>query len=128
MKTTVGLMLVFMLMIVAAPAYAAEVVQIYDCQMLEGATDGDIKAVAAEWFKAAKKMKGGERLEVYVRHPIVGQIGENDFTFVLRVPSLEEWAVFTNGYEGSALEIIDDKLDEFCDCPGSTLWEIEKLE
>ena len=73
-------------------------------------------------------MKGGERIEVYIRHPIVAQIGENDFTFVLRVPSLEEWSVFTSGYEGSALEIIDDKLDELCDCPGSTLWEIQKLE
>ena len=128
MKTIVVLMFVFMLMIVAAPAYSAEVVQIYNCEQDEDATDEQIKAVAAEWLKAAKKMKGGERLEVYIRHPIVGQMGENDFTFVLRAPSLEEWAVFTNGYEGSALEIIDDKLDEFCDCPGSTLWEIEKLE
>ena len=128
MNTIVRLMLVFMLMILAAPAYSAEVVQIYDCQMLDGATDEDIKAVAAEWFKAAKKMKGGEQLEVYVTHPIVGQMGENDFTFVLRAPSLEEWGVFTSGYEGSALEIIDDKLDKLCVCPGSTLWEIEKLE
>ena len=69
MNTIVRLMLVFMLMIVAAPAYAAEVVQIYDCEMLEGATDDDIKTVAAEWFKAAKKMKGGERLEVYCASP-----------------------------------------------------------
>ena len=128
MKTIVGLMLVFMLMIVAAPAYSAEVVQIYDCEQDEDATDEAIKALAAEWLKAAKKMKGGERLEVYIRHPIVAQIGENDFTFVLRVPSLEEWSVFTSGYEGSALEIIDDKLDDLCDCPGSTLWEIQKLE
>jgi hypothetical protein len=128
MNTIVRLMLVFMLMIVAAPAYAAEVVQIYNCETLEGATDEAIKALAAEWFKAAKKMKGGERLEVYVRHPIVGQMGEKDFTFVIRAPSLEEWGLFTSGYEGSALEIIDDKLDELCDCPGSTLWELEKLE
>jgi hypothetical protein len=128
MKTIVGLMLVFMLMIVTTPAYTAEVVQIYNCEQDEDATDGAIKALAAEWLKAAKKMKGGERLEVYIRHPIVGQMGEKDFTFVLRAPSLEEWALFTSGYEGSELEIIDDKLDELCDCPGSTLWEIQKLE
>ena len=128
MNTFVRLMIVFMLMIVATPAFSAEVIQMYDCEMLEGATDDDIKTVAAEWFKAAKKMKGGERLEVYVRRPIVGQMGENDFTFVLKAPTLEEWAVFTNGYEDSPLEIIDDKVDELCTCPGSTLWEIEKLE
>jgi len=128
MNTKVRLMLVFMLMVVAAPAYSAEVVQIYDCEMLEGTTDEAIKALAAEWFKAAKKMKGGERLEIYIRYPIVAQIGENDFTFVIRAPSLEEWGVFTSAYGGSALEEIDDKLDELCDCPGSTLWEIEKLQ
>ena len=128
MKTVVGLMLVFMLMILAAPAYSAEVVQIYNCEQDEDATDGDIKAVAAEWLKAAKKMKGGERLEVHVRHPIVGHMGENDFSFILIAPSLEEWSVFTSGYKGSALEEIDDKLDELCDCPDSSLWEIEKVE
>ena len=128
MNSIVRLILVFMLMIVAAPAYAAEAVQIYDCEMLEGATDGDIKALAMEWLKAARKMKGGERLEVRVRYPVVGKMGENDFTCVLTAPSLEEWGVFTSGYKGSALEEIDDKLDELCDCPDSSLWEIEKLE
>ena len=128
MKTVVGFMLIFMMMIVAAPAYSAEVVQIYNCQQDEDATDGDIKAVAAEWLKAAKKMKGGEQLEVYVRHPIVGHMGERDFTFVLRAPSLEQWSMFMSGYKDSALEEIDDKLDELCDCPDSSLWEIEKLE
>ncbi len=128
MKTIVGLMLVFMLMIVAAPAYSLEVVHIFKCEQDEDATDEDIKALAAEWLKAAKKMKGGERLVVYVRHPIVGQMGENDFSYTLSLPSLEEWGVFTSGYKGSALEEIDDKLDELCDCPDSALWEIEKLK
>jgi hypothetical protein len=128
MRTTVKLMFIFLLIILAAPAFSAEVVQIYNCEQDEDATDGAIKAVASEWLKAAKKMKGGERLEVYIRHPIVGEFGENDFTFVLRAPSLEEWSVFTSGYAGSALEEIDDRLDELCDCPGSTLWEIDKLE
>ena len=128
MKTLVGLMLIFMLMILAAPAHYFEVVQIYNCEQNEDATDGDVKAVAAEWLKAAKKMRGGERIEVYVRHPIVGHMGERDFTFVLRAPSLEQWSMFMSGYKDSALEEIDDKLDELCDCPDSSLWEIEKLE
>jgi hypothetical protein len=63
-----------------------------------------------------------------MRHPVVGNMGENDFAFVLVAPSLEEWGKFTSGYKNSALEEIDDKLDELCDCPDSTLWEIEKLE
>ena len=128
MNTVVRLMIVFMLMIVATPAFSAEVIQIYDCEMFESATDDDIKAVAAEWLKAAKKMKGGERLDVYVRYPIVGHMGENDFTFIIKAPSLEEWGVFTSGYKGSALEEIDDKLEELCDCPDSALWDIERVE
>ena len=128
MKIIGRLMLVFMLVIVAAPAYSAEVVQIYNCEQDEDATDGDIKAVVGEWLKAAKKMKGGEQLRVYMRFPIVGHMGEDDFTLVLRAPSLEEWAVFMSGYKGSALEEIDDRLEELCDCPDSSLWEIEKLE
>jgi hypothetical protein len=128
MNKIVRLMLVFMLLIVAAPAYSVEVIQIFNCQMDDDATDEGIKAVATEWFKAAKKMKGGERLEVHLRQPLVGQMGENDFSFMIKVPSLEDWAVFTSGYEDSALEEIDDKMDELFDCPESSLWEIVKLE
>ena len=127
-NTTVRLVLVFMLILVAAPVYSAEVLHIFNCEMNEDATDEEIKTVAAQWLKAARKMKGGERLEVYVRHPVVGEMGEKDFSFVLRAPSLEEWGVFTSGYEDSELEKIDDKFDELCDCPDSSLWEIEKLE
>ena len=68
------------------------------------------------------------RINIYVRFPIVGKMGEDDFSFILRAPSLEEWGVFTSGYKGSALEEIDDKLDDLCDCPDSALWEIEKLK
>ena len=128
MNKIVMLMLVFMLMLVAAPAYSFEVIQVFNCQMDDDATDEDIKVVATEWLKAANKMKGGEQLEVHLRHPLVGQMGEYDFSFMVKVPSLEEWGVFTSGYEGSALEEIDDKMDELSDCPGSTLWEILKLE
>lgn len=128
MNTIVRLMLVFMLMLVTAPAYSVEVIHIFNCQMADDATDEDIKVVATEWLKAANKMKGGERLEVHLRHPLVGQMGENDFSFMIIVPSLEEWGVFMSGYEGSALEEIDDRMDALSDCPDSTLWEILKLE
>jgi len=128
MNTIVRLMLVFMLMLAAAPAYSAEVIQIYNCEMNEDATDDDIKAVAAEWLKAAKKIKGGEQLELHLRYPVVGQMGEKDFSFVLIAPSLEQWGLFASGYKDSALEEIDDKFDALCDCPDSSLWEIEEVK
>ena len=128
MNTILRLMLVTMLIIVATPSYSAEVVQIFNCQQDDDATDEQIKAVAVEWLKAAKKMKGGDQIEVYLRFPVVGHMGENDFTFVIKAPSLVEWGVFMNEYEESKLQEIDDKIDELCDCPDSSLWEIEKLE
>ena len=134
MKTIVRLMLVSMLMIVAAlmivtvPAYAGEVIQAFHCEMDEDATDDAIMALAKEWVTAAKKMKGGEHLEVSMHRPIVGQMGEKDLVFVIKAPSLEEWAVFTAGYTDSVLEEIDDKLEELCDCPDSALWDVEKVE
>jgi hypothetical protein len=128
MNKIVGLMLVFMLMIVAAPAYSAEVIQIIDCQIFEDSTEESIKAVTTEWRDAANKMKGGEKLEVHLRYPIVAQMGSNDFSFIITIPSLEEWGVFTGGYTGSALPAIDDKMDKLCTCPDSSLWEVEALE
>ena len=129
MNKIVMLMLVFMLMFVAAPAYSAvEVVQIFNCQMDDAATDEELKAVATEWLKAANKMKGGEQLEVHLRRPLVAQMGESDFSFMVKVPSLVEWGMFTSGYEGSALEEIDDRMDKLADCPDSALWEIIKLK
>ena len=128
MKTIVALMLISMLMIVAAPAYSQEVIQAFQCSMDEDATDDAIMALAKEWVAAAKKMKGGENIEVTMHQPIVGEMGERDFVFLLKAPSLEEWAVFTAGYADSALEDIDDKLEELCDCPDSALWDIEKVE
>jgi len=129
MKTIVGLMLVSMLMIVVAvPAYAGEIIQAFYCEMDEDATDDAIMALAKEWVTAAKKMKGGEHLEVSMHRPIVGKMGDKDLIFLIKAPSLEEWAVFVAGYKDSVLEEIDDRLDELCDCPDSDLWDIEKIE
>ena len=58
MKTIVGLMLVFMLMIVAAPAYSAEVVQIYDCEQDEDATDEAIKSTCCGVAQGRKENEG----------------------------------------------------------------------
>jgi hypothetical protein len=36
-------------------------------------------AVASAWLKAAKAMKGGENMEVYLNFPTAAYMGENDF-------------------------------------------------
>jgi len=129
MNTVLRLMLVFMLMVVAAPAYSAEVIQIFKCQQDEDATEKDVEAAASEWLKAAKTMKGGDQLEAYLHYPVVSQMGEHDFLFVIRAPSMEKWGIFMDGYNGSPAQEVDKKkFDNICDCPDSALWEPIKVK
>jgi len=66
MKTIVRLMLVFMLMIVpmlmigAAPAYAGEAMQMWRCEMSDDTSEEEVIAMAQAFLKAAKTMPGGE--------------------------------------------------------------------
>ena len=65
MNTIVRLILVFMLMIVAAPAYSAEATfRSMNCEMLEGdISDDDSKSqLPRSGSRPQRKMKGGERL------------------------------------------------------------------
>ena len=128
MKIIVRLMLVFMLMIVVAPACSAKFVQIYNCSQDEDATDMQIEAVAAEWLKAAKTMKGGDQLELHLYFPVVAKTGEDDLLFVITAPSLEKWGIFMDGYSNSAADKVDQKLEELIDCPDSALWESVKIK
>ena len=80
MNTIVRLMLVFMLMIVAAPAYAAEATQMWKCELDGDISEEEVIANAGEWLKAARTMKGGERLEAHVYFPVaVNAIGDIHF-------------------------------------------------
>ena len=129
MKTIVGLMLVSMLMIVAAPAYSGGVaMQMWKCELDEDASEQDVKDMAAKWLKAAKTMKGGENLEAYVNFPVaVNNMGETDMIFTIIAPSFAEWGMFWDSYGGSAAAEVD-KQDDMVDCPNSALWESFKVE
>ncbi|MBW1788429.1 MAG: hypothetical protein JRK53_17705 [Deltaproteobacteria bacterium] len=77
MKTIVLLMFVSMLMIVAAPAYSAETVHVFWCEEGPDATEESIEALASNWLKAAKTMKGGAQLKAYVYYPIAAKLPGN---------------------------------------------------
>ena len=128
MKTIVGLMLVFLLMIVATPAYAAEATQMWKCEVDGDISEEEVTANAGEWLKAARTMKGGERLEAHVYFPVaVNAIGDADVWFVVTAPSFEEWGKFWDRYPDSpAAEV--DKRNEKVVCPDSALWESVKIK
>jgi hypothetical protein len=128
MKTILGLVLISMLAIVAAPAHSAAAVQMWRCEMEDGTHEADVIAAASKWLNAAKTMKGGEKLEASVHFPVaVNNAGALDFLFVLVAPSFEDWGKFWDGYEGSPAAAIDKKNDKTA-CPNSAVWESVKVK
>ena len=124
MKIVIRLLLVFMLVIVAAPAYAAEATQMWRCELDDDATEKEVLAGAAKWLKAAKTMKGGENLKAHLYFPIaVNATGEMDAMFVVVAPTFEEWGRFWDNYEGSAAAAQDKENEKLVVCPDSVLWE-----
>jgi hypothetical protein len=129
MKTIVRLMLVVMLMIVpmlmivAAPAYAGEATQMWRCELDDNISEEEVIAGAREWLKAARTMKGGERLKAYVYFPVaVNATGQMDAMFIITAPTFEEWGKFWDNYAGSPADEVD-KRNEKVVCPNSVLWE-----
>ncbi len=129
MKIIGRLMLVFMLMIASAPAYAAEARQMWKCQMNEEVSEEEVQALLGEWLKAARTMKGGERLEAYAFFPVaVNDIGNYDLWVVLHAPSFVEWGQFWDAYKGSPADEAESRANEKFICPDSALWESIKIK
>jgi len=126
MNLIMRLMIVSLMMMVAAPAWSGSAVMVYTCEQDDDASEADLNAAAAEWLKAAKTMKGGENLEVYVMFPMAVTMGESDFLFIVTAPSFAEWGTFMDGYEGSAAAESDRKYADIADCPDGALWESVK--
>ncbi len=127
MKTIIRLMVISILMFVAGPAWSNTAIHIFHCEQEDEASDEALKEIASAWLKAAREMKGGENLQVFLYHPIAVEAGEQDFLFMVVAPSFEEMGAFLDAYEGSALEDIDDEFDELAACPDSSMWESIKV-
>ena len=127
MKTLIRLILISMLMVFASPAYS-EAIQIFNCEFEGETTDGDVSAMAAKWLKAAKTTKGGENLRIYIRYPVAASSDDIDFKFVLTTPDFAEWGAFTDAYDLSKLQEIDDELHKIVVCNDASLWEGEEIK
>ncbi len=123
MKVFIRIMFVSLLLILAAPVYSDPAIQVYACQQSDEASDEQLEKVASAWLKAAKGMPGGENLEVFINFPVAAYMGENDFMFIVKAPSLQEWGEFMDAYPGSAASKVDEEFGDLADCPDSSLWE-----
>jgi len=128
MKVFVQLMFISMLMILAAPAWADAALHTVLCEQDDDVTDEKVEAISVEWLKAAKTIKGGENLELYLNFPVAAKVGEVDVALIIITPSFAEWGLFMDNYPGSAAEAVDEKYAEDLDCGNGTLWESLKIE
>jgi len=126
MKALAKSTLISLFLIIAAPVYAESglAIQIFECEFNDDATADQLIEVAAAWLKAARNTKGGKDIDIGIRFPIAeGGDAGGDFRFVISAPSFAKWGEFTDAYEGSEVEAIDDKFYDVADCDQSTLWE-----
>jgi hypothetical protein len=128
MKKFMLLMFVSMLMVVAAPAWSDSALHALTCEQDEEVSDDKVEAIAAEWFKAAKTVKGGENLQFFLNFPVAAKTGEVDVAMILIAPSFSEWGAFMDNYPGSAAEAVDDKYEDDLDCGNGTLWESVEIK
>lgn len=127
MKTLIQVMAIAMLMVFASPAYS-EAIQIFNCEYEGEATEDDVREMASKWLKAAKTMKGGENLQIAIRFPVAASVDDIDFKFVVVTPDFAEWGAFTDAYELSDLQEIDDELFKVANCNDASLWEGEMVK
>jgi hypothetical protein len=113
----------------AAPVRANDFDQVWSCEIRPGQTLEDVRRVSSAWLRAAKGMAAGDRLQLFVRYPIVVQPSAERFDFVVRAPSLQDWGAFYDGYHAdSPVAGVDAEFAAIADCSGSALWESIPVE
>jgi hypothetical protein len=128
MRIFARIFIVSILMMVVAPVSADLATYILLCEQDDAVTDDQVEEIAAEWFKAAKAVKGGENLELYLNFPIAAKAGEVDFAMMLIAPNFAEWGEFMDNYPESPAEDIDDRYENEIDCGDGALWESVKMK
>jgi hypothetical protein len=127
MRTFLTLIIVSIFMFIASPVHA-EAIQIFNCQYEGEATEDDVFDMAGKWLAAAKTLKGGENLQIVVRFPVAASVDDIDFKFVIVTPTFAEWGDFTDAYDASKLQEIDDELYKIAECNDASLWEGEAIK
>ena len=107
----------------AAPAFADNVIQIWNCQLQDGKTGVDVMSVSSTWLEEAKKIEGGEDFNVLLRFPIAANAGDDNFRFVLVVPNAKTWGLWVdNSLNDANLAAANDAWYEVASCSGSSMW------
>jgi len=106
----------------------AAAVQVWKCELNDGKTFDDLQPLSSAWLAATKSMEGGEGIEAYHEYPVVTDVGNGAFLFVVITPDFDAWGKLTQAYPGSASEKADEAWGEVATCKGNFLWASEKIE
>ena len=107
---------------------AGKAMQIWRCELDDEATEEQVLQGAQEWLTAARTVKGGENLELYVKFPVVvNATGQIDLLLVLVAPTFKEWGRFWDAYGDSEAAKQEVTAQEYIVTPDSTMWESFKV-
>jgi hypothetical protein len=116
-----------MIMAFAAPAYAAQAVQIFACEIDDELTEDELETRSSAWLAAAKTVKGGENLRAFLHHPVAAKMDNGDVMLLIVAPSIAEWGTFWDNYKNSAADKLDQKNPDVA-CPNSFLFEAVEIK
>jgi len=107
---------------------AGKAMQIWRCELVGEATEEQVLEHAQEWLTAARKLKGGKNLELYVKFPVVvNATNQIDLLLVLVAPTFKEWGRFWDAYGDSDAADHEVAAHEYIVFPDSTMWESFKV-
>jgi hypothetical protein len=107
---------------------SGKAMQIWRCELDDEATEEQVLEHAQKWLAAARTLKGGKNLELYVKFPVVvNATNQIDLLLVLVAPSFKEWGQFWDAYGNSDAGDHELTAQEFLVCPDSTMWESFKV-
>jgi len=108
---------------VMAPLASAEdgVLEFWDCDLKEGKTLADAKAVNAKWLKMQNDANPGAGIRSWGLSSIVGEPG--GFGYMDAFPTLEAWAKSRAASETPAGMAIDAELNGIAACTMNRLYQ-----
>jgi hypothetical protein len=111
-----------------APVDLGKAMQMWRCELVDDATEEQVMEMAQKWLTAARTLKGGKNLDLYVNFPVVvNATREIDMVLMLVAPSFEEWGEFWDGYGHSPAADAEEASEAVFVSPDSVLWETFKV-
>ena len=114
--------------LLVAPAFADNVLQLWECEIEKDASLEQLIDVSKQWTAAVQDIDGAAEIEAYLDIPIAGDAGPGEFMYVMVAPSAAAWAAYMDGYGGSEAEALEEEWDKVASCSESSMWESIALQ